>query len=184
MFLPTAHFVILRPHFPIRQAQFVQVFPLKPAPFCKLSADVGSTNKSAIPLRLSLCSRHYVFSFVFPFTANSLAHLTKTVLLSSDTMRLQLVPGDSFLPEDNDANKFARRGTLLLLSAIPCSLSPFISLIRSYLFSDWRPSVSSKFFDIQVPSIFTEQLVLPRHARCTLSHLRYNGHNLSSLLPF
>ena len=31
--LPTAHFVALRPLFPIRQAQYVQAFPLKRAPF-------------------------------------------------------------------------------------------------------------------------------------------------------
>ena len=38
----------LRPLFPFRQAQYVQVFPLKPAPFCTLFAGLGSTNKSAI----------------------------------------------------------------------------------------------------------------------------------------
>ena len=63
-------------------------------------------------------------------------------------------------------------------SAIPCSLSPLISHIHSCLFSDWRSTVSSKFFDTQVPSIFTEELVLPSHARCVLSRLRCNGHSL------
>ena len=63
-------------------------------------------------------------------------------------------------------------------SAIPCSLSPLISRIHSYLFSDWRRTVSWKFFDTQVPSISTEELVLPRHARCVLSRLRCNGHSL------
>ena len=48
----------------------------------------------------------------------------------------------------------------------------------SRLFSDWRRTVSSKYFDIQVPSISTEELVLPRHARCVLSRLRCNGHSL------
>ena len=60
-------------------------------------------------------------------------------------------------------------------SAIPCSLSP---RIHSRLFSDWRRTVSSKYFDTQVPSISTEELVLPRHARCVLSRLRCNGHSL------
>ena len=60
-------------------------------------------------------------------------------------------------------------------SAIPCSLSP---RIHSCLFSDCRRTVSSKFFDTQVFSISTEELVLPRHARCVLSRLRYNGHSL------
>ena len=61
--------------------------------------------------------------------------------------------------------------------AISCSLSPLISRIHSSLFSDWRHTVSSKFFDTQVPSISTEKLVLPRHARCVLSRLRFNRHS-------
>ena len=99
-------------------------------------------------------------------------------------MRLQLVPGHLFLPGNDAADKSARRGALLLLSVIPCSLSPLIFRIHSYLFSDWRPTVSSKFFDTQAPSVFTEQLVLCRHALCALSHLRYNGHSLPLFLPF
>ena len=41
--------------------------------------------------------------------------------------------------------------------------------IHSYLLSDWRRTVSSKFFDTQVHLISTEELVLPRHAHmCSL----------------
>ena len=61
---------------------------------------------------------------------------------------------------------------------MPCSFSPLISRIHSRLFSDWRRTVSSKYFDTQVPSISTEELVLPHHARCVLSRLRCNGHSL------
>ena len=46
-FLPTALSVALRPLFSFRQAQYVPVFLLKPAPFCTLFAGLGSTNKSA-----------------------------------------------------------------------------------------------------------------------------------------
>ena len=52
-FLPTALSVALRPLFPFRQAQYAQVFPLEPAPFCTLFAGLGSTNKSAISLLFS-----------------------------------------------------------------------------------------------------------------------------------
>ena len=45
--LPTALSVALRPLFPFRQAQYAQVFSLKPAPFCALFAGLGSTNKCA-----------------------------------------------------------------------------------------------------------------------------------------
>ena len=56
-------------------------------------------------------------------------------------------------------------------------IPPLISRIRSCLFSDWRRTISSKFFDTQVPSISTEEFVLSRHARCVLSRLRSNGHS-------
>ena len=98
--------------------------------------------------------------------------------LSSCSIRLQRVPGHSFLQGNDAADELARRGALLAPSAIPCSISPLISRIHSCLFSDWRRTVSSKFFDTQVPSIFTEEFVLPRHARCVLSCLRCNGHSL------
>ena len=98
--------------------------------------------------------------------------------LSFCSIRLQRVSRHSFLPKNDTADELARRGALLAPSAIPCSLSPLISHIHSCLISDWRHTISSKFFDTQVPSISTKELVLPRHARCVLSRLRCNGHSL------
>ena len=51
-YLPTALSVALRPFFPFRQAQYVQVLPLMSAPFFTVFAGLGSTNKSAISLLL------------------------------------------------------------------------------------------------------------------------------------
>ena len=188
-FLPTALSVALRPLFPFWQAQYVPVFPLKPAPFCTLFAGLGSTNKFAISLLLLLFDSRSVLttmssppSFLLSQTLWQIWQALSSLSLCS--IRLQWIPGHSFLPENDAADELARWGELLAPSAIPCSLSSFISRIHSCLFSDWRRTVSSKYFDTQVPSISTEELVLPRHARCVLSRLRCNGHSflLSSYL--
>ena len=182
-FLPSALSVALRPLFPFRQAQYAQVFPLKPAPFCTLFAGLGSTSKSAISLLFSYYRTLVLSSPPCPLLQLSsylkfCGRSKELSSLSSCSIRLQWVPGHSFLPGNDAADELARRGAQLAPSAIPCSLSPLISRIHSCLFSDWRRTVSSKFFDIQVPSISTEELVLPRHARCVLSGLRCNGHSL------
>ena len=181
VFLPTALFVALRPLFPFWQAQYTQVFPLKPAPFCTLFAGFGSTNKSAISLLLP-DSRYVLTTLSSPpsfLLSQTLWQIWQELSsLFSCSIRLQWVPGYSFLPGNNATDKLARRGALLAPSAIPCSLSCLISCIHSHLFSDWRYTVSSKFFDTQVPSISTEELVLPRHARCILSRSRCNRHSL------
>ena len=67
-------------------------------------------------------------------------------------------------------------GYLHLLQSLVVSL--LLSLVSTLFFLDWRRTVSLKFFDTQVPSISTEELVLPHHACCVLSHLRCNGHSL------
>ena len=107
-----------------------------------------------------------------------MADLAGTVFSLLLFYQLQWVPEHSFLPGNDTADQLARRGALLAPSAIPCILSSLISRIHFFLFSDWRCTVSSKFFDTQVSSISSEELLLPRHARCVLSRLRCNGHSL------
>ena len=76
VFLPIALSVALRPLFPFRQAQYAQVFPLKPAPFCTLFAGLGSTNKSAISLLFS-----YYLTFVLSSPPCPLIHLSSCLIL-------------------------------------------------------------------------------------------------------
>ena len=49
---------------------------------------------------------------------------------------------------------------------------------HSSLFSHRRRTISSTFFETQILSVFTKELVLHRHARCTLFRFRCNGHSL------
>ena len=144
-------------------------------PFCKLFAGLGSTNKSATSFVLSdSCS---VFSSIFylNFSGRSGRNclFSLPVLLGSKrSPNTRFSQGTMRLMSWPDGERY------LCPSAIPCSFSPLISRIYSSLFSDWKRTVSSKFFDTQVPSIATKELVFPRHARCVLSRLHCNGHSL------
>ena len=124
----------------------------------------------------------YYLTLVLSSPLCSLLHLSSYLKLCGRSDRNCLLPSsvlfdyngspDTRFSGNDAADKLARRGALLAPSVILCSLSRFISRIHSRLISDWRRTVSSKFFDTQVPSISTEELVLPRHARCVLSRLR------------
>ena len=173
----------LRPFSPFRQAQYVQVSPLKPASFCKLSAGHGSTNKSAISLPFSssltlalflpLCTLLHL-SFYIKFSGRSGRNYD---LLSPPALSGYKGPRTFVSPGEQRADELANGSTIYALSN-PCSLSPLISRTHSSLFSDWRCKVSFKFFDAQVPSIFTEELALPHHACYVIFRLRYNEHSL------
>ena len=84
----------------------------------------------------------------------------------------------SLLPPSNDlADSLAKAGASLDPSSISMSLAPLISSQRLSLYTSWRRSVQSGFFQNQIPSVSPEELTLPRSARCALSRLRCNGHS-------
>ena len=138
-YLPTALSVALRPLFSFRQAQFVQVSSLKPALFCMLFADLGSTNKSATCLLFSYYLTLVLSSPPCPLLPSFLLSQTidqiwqELTSLSYCSIRLQWVPGHTFLPGNDTADELTRRRALL---TPPQSLvvSPLFSLVSTLVF--------------------------------------------------
>ena len=158
-------------------------FPLKPAPFCTLFAGLGTTNKPATSL---------LFFFYLILVLSSplcpLLHLFFYLKLCGRSGRNCLLSPPVLSDYKGSSNtRFSRRMTGLMswpdrerylrpLQSLVVYL--LLSLVSTLLFTDWRRTVSSNFFDTQVPSISTKKLVLPRHPHCILSRLRCYGHNL------
>ena len=138
-FLPTALSVALRLLFPFPQAQFVPVFPLRPAPFCTLFVGLSSKN-NAISLLFSSYLTLVLYSPLCPYP-----HLSFHLKLCGRSGRNCLLfppvlsgyigsPDTHFSRGNNTTDELARRGALLAPSAIPCSLSPLTFHIHSCLF--------------------------------------------------
>ena len=131
-FLPTTISVALRLLFPFRQAQHVQVFPLKPAPFCTLFAGLGSTNKSAIFLLFSSCLTLVLFSPPCP-----LLHLFFYLKLCGRSGRNCLLSPSVLSGYNGSPDTRFSRGTTRLMSW-PYGeryLRPPLSLVVSFLLS-------------------------------------------------
>ena len=107
-YFPTALSVALRSLFPFQQAQYVHVVPLKPAPFCKLFANL-STTKSATSFLLVSDSHPVLATLSSPpsfLLLQSLRQIWQELgLCSSSSIRLQWVSGLSFLPRNNAATR-------------------------------------------------------------------------------
>ena len=131
-YLPTALSVALRPLFLFRQAQYVQVFPLKPAPFCTLFAGLGSTNKSAIFLLFSSC-----LTLVLSSPPCPLLHLSSYLKLCGRSGRSCLLSPPVLSGYNGSPDTRSFRGTTRLMS-LPDGeryLRPPQSLVVSLLLS-------------------------------------------------
>ena len=130
-FLPTALSVALRPLFPFQQVQYVQVFPLKPAPFCTLFAGLGSTNKSAISLLFS-----YYLTLVLSSPRCPLLHLSSYLKLCGRSGRNCLLsPVLSYYNGSPDTHFFRATTRLMSWPDGERYLRPPQSLVVSLLLS-------------------------------------------------
>ena len=162
-FLPTTYFVALRSPFPLWQAQFVEVFPLELASFCKLSADLGIASKSVIsfPFCSSLTSPSCPFlRFSFYLNLPGRNCLFSPPLLSgfNGSLDPRFSRGTPRLMSWPDRERYMCSLQSLLVSLL-------LPLVSTLIFSR---TVLSKFFGTQVPSIFPEGLMLLLPARCVL----------------
>ena len=176
-YLPTALSVAPKPLFPFQQAQYAQVFLLRPAPFCTLFAGLGSTNKSAtsllVYLTLVLSSPS---SFLLPQTLwqiwQELSSLSSCLSGYNGSPDTRFSLGTTQLMSWPDREHY-----LWHLQSIVVSL--LLSLVSTLVFSrTGRRTISSKFFDTLVSSISTKELVFLGHAHCVLSRLCCNEHSL------
>ena len=126
----------LRALFPFRQAQYDQVFPQKPAPFCTLFACLGNTIKSAISLLFSSCLTLVTLSSPPSFLLSQTSRQIWQELssLSSCSIRLQWVPGHRFsqgttrLTSLPDGERCLRLPQSLVVSLL-------LSLVSTFVFS-------------------------------------------------
>ena len=101
--------------------------------------------------------------------------LSPPVLLGySGSLDIHFSQGTTWLMSWPDGERYLHPLQSLVVSLL-------LSLV-STLFSDWQQTVSSKFFNTQVPSIATQELMLPCSTHCVCSCLHCNGHSL--LLSF
>ena len=178
----TCQLFFLWPRFPFRQAQYVPVFPLKPAPFCTLFAGLGSTNKSAISLLFS-----YYLTLILSSPPCPLLHLFSYLKLCGRSGRNCLLSPPALSDYNWSPDTRFSRGTTRLMSwpdgerylrpLQSLVVSLLLSVVSTLVFSRTGGVLSHQNFLTQAPSISTEELVLPRHARCVLC-LRCNGHSL------
>ena len=166
-YLPTALSVALRPLFRFWQAQYVPVFPLKPAPFCTLFAGVGSTNKSAISLLFS-----YYLTLVLSSPPCPLLHLSSYLKLCGRSGRNCLLSPPVLLGYNGSPDTSFSRGTTRLMGWLDRERYsyPLLSLVVSLLLSLVSTLIFSRTGDVlSLQSILTHRFPqFPLRNLCSL----------------
>ena len=170
----------LLPRFPSRLVSGLPVIVPKPSLSYMLLSGVSLTPRHVI-LNLSpsfpTLYLSYQLSLPLPYLIPKSLSNTQSLLNSlsqSKVVHLQWIPGHSSLPGNDLADSLAKADASLDPFSISVSLAPLISFQRLSLYTSWRRSVQSGFFQHQIPSVSPEELTLPRSA---LSRLRCNGHS-------
>ena len=175
--------VSLLSRFPSRLVSGLPVIVPKPSLFYMLLSGVSLTPRHVI-LNLSPSFPTFYLSYQL---SNPLPYLTPKSLSNTQSLlnslsqskvvHQQWIPGHSSLPGNDLADSLAKAGASLDPSSISVSLAPLISSQRLSVYTSWRRSVQSGFFQHQIPSVSPEELTRPRSACCALSRLRCNGHS-------
>ena len=110
-YLPTALSMAQRPFLYFRQAQYPQVFALKPAPFCKLFTGLGSTNKPATSL---FFFSHQTFALASPLCP--FLHLSFYLNLSGRSGRHCVLSPPVLSGYNGSPDTHSSQGTMQLMS--------------------------------------------------------------------
>ena len=107
-------------------------------------------------------------SYLLPESLLSVWSLASS-LSNNTTISFQWVPGHAGLPGNENANFLAKTGAYLSTGAISCLLPTVIAKILYHSYLNYQ---------VPVPKVSSEELLLSRPIRCELSRLRCHGHSL------
>jgi len=99
-------------------------------------------------------------------------------LSSRVAISFQWVPGHAKLPGNELADALAKTEATLSFAHVPSPLDPVIAKIRHTRYTSWRRNLSSNSLFSEIPSVSSEELSLPRFARCEMSRLHCHDHSL------